>query len=136
MGFAERSTVESSHNIRWRHDRSNAGPGNGRPMGNVPLADRMNQPPHNAGEFMIATRSAGRRRLTAALALTASFMVVEAAAGLLADPDRVLSRLHYVASTEFGIAHVTIQREDSDEGCAGGHHIEHPQPVGGHHSRQ
>jgi cobalt-zinc-cadmium efflux system protein len=50
----------------------------------------------------------------------------------MANPDRVLSRLREVASTEFGIAHVTIQLEDSDEGCAEDHHIEHPQPAGSH----
>ena len=48
----------------------------------------------------------------------------------MANPDRILSRLREVASSEFGIAHVTIQLEDSNEGCAEDHHIEHPQPVG------
>ena len=51
-------------------------------------------------------------------------------------PDQVLSRLRDVACTEFGIAHVTIQLEDSDEGCAEDHHIEHPQAVVPHHTHQ
>ena len=54
----------------------------------------------------------------------------------MANPDRVLSRLREVASTEFGIAHVTIRLEDSDEGCAEDHHIEHPQPAGSHDPHQ
>ena len=44
----------------------------------------------------------------------------------MAAPNLVLGRLRDVASHEFGIAHVTIQLEDSDEGCAEDHHIEHP----------
>ena len=61
---------------------------------------------------------------------------VTADASAMMNPDRVLSRLRDVASQEFGIAHVTIQLEDSDEGCAEDHHIEHPQLVGPHHTRQ
>jgi cobalt-zinc-cadmium efflux system protein len=57
----------------------------------------------------------------------------------MAAPDLVLSRLRDVASHEFGIAHVTIQLEDSDEGCAEDHHIEHPhehpQAAGRHNHR-
>ena len=49
----------------------------------------------------------------------------------MANPGWVLGRLRDVASTEFGIAHVTIQLEDSDEGCAEDHHIDHPQTMGG-----
>lgn len=58
---------------------------------------------------------------------------VTADTSALAEPDRVLGRLRDVACSEFGIAHVTIQLEDSDEWCAEDHHIEHPQPVGGQH---
>ena len=47
----------------------------------------------------------------------------------LGQPDLVLSRLRNVASQEFGIGHVTIQLEDSTEGCPEDHHIEHPQPA-------
>ncbi|MCH7713222.1 MAG: cation transporter [Chloroflexi bacterium] len=61
---------------------------------------------------------------------------VTADAAAMMNPDLVLSRLRDVASQEFGIAHVTIQLEDSDEGCAEDHHIEHPQLVGPHHTRQ
>lgn len=51
---------------------------------------------------------------------------VTADAEALGQPDLVLSRLRNVASQEFGIAHVTIQLEDSTEGCPEDHHIEHP----------
>ena len=54
----------------------------------------------------------------------------------MTDPDRVLNRLREVASHEFGIAHVTIQLEDSDEGCAEDHHIEHAQEVGPRHNHR
>jgi cobalt-zinc-cadmium efflux system protein len=40
--------------------------------------------------------------------------------------DQMLQRLRDIATQEFGIAHVTIQLEDSPEGCFEDHHIEHP----------
>ena len=42
------------------------------------------------------------------------------------DPNPVLQRLRDIASSEFGIAHVTIQLEDSMDGCEEDHHIDHP----------
>ena len=51
---------------------------------------------------------------------------VTADAEALGQPDLVLSRLRNVASQEFGIGHVTIQLEDSTDGCPEDHHIEHP----------
>jgi len=42
------------------------------------------------------------------------------------DPNPVLQALRDIASSEFGIGHVTIQLEDSMEGCVEDHHIEHP----------
>jgi cobalt-zinc-cadmium efflux system protein len=40
--------------------------------------------------------------------------------------DQMLQRLRSIASREFGISHVTIQLEESPEGCLEDHHIEHP----------
>ena len=40
--------------------------------------------------------------------------------------DQMLSRLRAIAAQEFGISHVTIQLEDSPDGCAEDHHVEHP----------
>ncbi|MCH8898500.1 MAG: cation transporter [Chloroflexi bacterium] len=40
--------------------------------------------------------------------------------------DQMLSRLREIAAQEFGISHITIQLEDSPDGCAEDHHIEHP----------
>lgn len=40
--------------------------------------------------------------------------------------DQMLHRLRGIASREFGISHITIQLEDSPEGCVEDHHIEHP----------
>ena len=51
---------------------------------------------------------------------------VTADAPVLRNPGPVLDRLRVIASREFGIAHVTIQLEDSQEGCIEDHHIEHP----------
>ena len=51
---------------------------------------------------------------------------VTADAGVMNDPNPVLKRLREIASSEFGIEHVTIQLEDSMDGCAEDHHIEHP----------
>ncbi|MCH7737452.1 MAG: cation transporter [Chloroflexi bacterium] len=51
---------------------------------------------------------------------------VTADAAVMKDPNPVLQRLREIASSEFGIGHVTIQLEDSMEGCAEDHHIEHP----------
>lgn len=57
---------------------------------------------------------------------------VTANAGVMAEPNPVLQRLRDIACGEFGVAHVTFQLEDSEEGCAEDHHIEHPEelPVG------
>ena len=52
---------------------------------------------------------------------------VTAEASVLRHPGPVLRKLRAIASREFGIAHVTIQLEDSREGCVEDHHIEHPQ---------
>ena len=51
---------------------------------------------------------------------------VTADAGVMEDPNPVLQRLRDIASSEFGIGHVTIQLEDSMDGCAEDHHIDHP----------
>lgn len=51
---------------------------------------------------------------------------VTADATVMDDPNPVLQRLREIASSEFGIGHVTIQLEDSMDGCAEDHHIEHP----------
>ena len=51
---------------------------------------------------------------------------VTADAAVMEDPNPVLQRLRAIASSEFGIAHVTIQLEDSMDGCVEDHHIEHP----------
>ena len=42
------------------------------------------------------------------------------------SPGQVLERLRNIASQEFGISHVTIQLEDSEDGCVEDHHIAHP----------
>ena len=51
---------------------------------------------------------------------------VTADASVMHDPSAVLQRLRDIASSEFGIGHVTIQLEDSMDGCDEDHHIEHP----------
>jgi len=51
---------------------------------------------------------------------------VTADASVMGDPNPVMQRLRDIASTEFGIGHVTIQLEDSMDGCDEDHHIEHP----------
>ena len=51
-------------------------------------------------------------------------VTVDAAA--LNNPGQVLERLRNIASQEFGISHVTIQLEDSEDGCVEAHHIAHP----------
>ena len=51
---------------------------------------------------------------------------VTADASVMDDPNPVLQRLRDIASSEFGIGHVTIQLEDSMDGCDEDHHIEHP----------
>ena len=43
----------------------------------------------------------------------------------MADPNLVLDQLRLIASTEFGIGHVTIQLESSMNNCSEKHHIEH-----------
>lgn len=40
--------------------------------------------------------------------------------------DEILTRLRDITSKEFGISHITIQLEESPEGCLEDHHIEHP----------
>jgi cobalt-zinc-cadmium efflux system protein len=40
--------------------------------------------------------------------------------------DQMLQRLRDIAAQEFGISHVTIQLEDSPDGCVEDHHIAHP----------
>ena len=45
---------------------------------------------------------------------------------VMQDPNPVLQALRGIASSEFGIGHVTIQLEDSKDGCVEDHHIEHP----------
>ena len=51
---------------------------------------------------------------------------VTADMAILSSPGQVLERLRNIASQEFGISHVTIQLEDSEEGCMEDHHIAHP----------
>ena len=51
---------------------------------------------------------------------------VTADVAVMENPNVVLQRLRDIASSEFGIAHVTIQLEDSMDGCFEDHHIEHP----------
>ena len=51
---------------------------------------------------------------------------VTADAAALNNPGQVLERLRNIASQEFGISHVTIQLEDSEDGCVEAHHIAHP----------
>ena len=51
---------------------------------------------------------------------------VTADASSMNDPSPMLQRLRDIASSEFGIGHVTIQLEDSMDGCEEDHHIEHP----------
>ena len=51
---------------------------------------------------------------------------VTADAAALNNPGQVLERLRNIASQEFGISHVTIQLEASEDGCVEGHHIAHP----------
>ncbi len=51
---------------------------------------------------------------------------VTADAAVMENPNPVLQRLRDIASSEFGIGHVTIQLEDSMDGCQEDHHIEHP----------
>ena len=51
---------------------------------------------------------------------------VTADASSMNDPSPMLQRLRDIASGEFGIGHVTIQLEDSMDGCEEDHHIEHP----------
>jgi cobalt-zinc-cadmium efflux system protein len=51
---------------------------------------------------------------------------VTADVAVMENPNLVLQRLRDIAYSEFGIAHVTIQLEDSMDGCFEDHHIEHP----------
>ena len=41
------------------------------------------------------------------------------------NPDRTLQRLRDISAREFGISHVTIQLESSEEGCEEDHHVPH-----------
>ena len=52
---------------------------------------------------------------------------------VMQDPNLVLQALRDIASSEFGIGHVTIQLEDSKDGCVEDHHIEHPAVHGSSH---
>ena len=54
---------------------------------------------------------------------------VTAEPAALLEPGDTLFRLREIATNEFGIDHVTIQLEDSMEGCVEDHHIEHPQEI-------
>ena len=51
---------------------------------------------------------------------------VTADMAILSSPGQVLERLRNIASQEFGISHVTIQLEDSEDGCVEDHHNAHP----------
>ena len=51
---------------------------------------------------------------------------VTANVAVMEDPNPLLQQLRDIASSEFGIGHVTIQLEDSMDGCEENHHIEHP----------
>ena len=42
------------------------------------------------------------------------------------SPDHMLEHLREISSREFGIRHVTIQLENSEEGCEEDHHVPHP----------
>lgn len=50
---------------------------------------------------------------------------VTAHVSALSRPDRLLQRLHDIASNGFGIAHVTIQLEESSARCHESHHVAH-----------
>ena len=50
---------------------------------------------------------------------------VTADMAILNSPGQVLERLRNIASQEFGISHVTIQLEDSEDGCVEDYHIAH-----------
>ena len=52
---------------------------------------------------------------------------------VMQDPNPVLQALRDIASSEFGIGHVTIQLEDSKDSCVEDHHIEHPAVHGSSH---
>ena len=52
---------------------------------------------------------------------------------VMQDPNPVLQALRDIATSEFGIGHVTIQLEDSKDGCVEDHHIEHPAVHGSSH---
>ena len=43
--------------------------------------------------------------------------------------EHLLQHLREVASRDFNIAHVTIQLEDSEDGCEEAHHFPHPQEL-------
>jgi len=58
---------------------------------------------------------------------------VTADATVMQDPNPVLQRLREIASSEFGVGHVTIQLEDSMENCVEDHHIEHPEGLTPNH---
>jgi cobalt-zinc-cadmium efflux system protein len=51
---------------------------------------------------------------------------ITAEESVLRDPGPVLRKLRAIATREFGLAHVTIQLEDSRVGCVEDHHIDHP----------
>ena len=50
--------------------------------------------------------------------VTADFSAID-------NPDHMLQHLREIADKEFGISHVTIQLENSIDGCEENHHIDH-----------
>ncbi len=42
------------------------------------------------------------------------------------ERDHLLQHLHEIASQDFGVSHVTIQLEASEEDCVEDHHVSHP----------
>lgn len=50
---------------------------------------------------------------------------VTADMGAWDTPDRMLQHLREISAREFGISHVTIQLENSQEGCEEDHHVSH-----------
>jgi cobalt-zinc-cadmium efflux system protein len=51
---------------------------------------------------------------------------VTAEPSALGNPADILQRMRAIANREFGIAHITIQLEDSQGACPEDHHIDHP----------
>ena len=55
--------------------------------------------------------------------------VTHVTSGSNRNPEQILQQLREIAAQEFGIAHVTIQLEESPDQCSEDHHIEHPQEL-------